>query len=132
MTILCITRPKVKPHWSNRRPARPFGEGILDGSASGMAAPSLAEPGGGDAGPEDDGSVTPSPFARRPYTVADLRWWAENSPSNREVYDVAADGFMDADRWADQLAALANALDRLERGLDASHDHSGSFLGHPA
>ncbi len=29
MTILCITRPPVKPYFKRQSPARPFGEGIL-------------------------------------------------------------------------------------------------------
>jgi hypothetical protein len=33
MTILCITRPPVKPTQHAVRPARPFGEGILSSPA---------------------------------------------------------------------------------------------------
>lgn len=59
------------------------------------------------------GIARPARERRVGYTAADARWWAENSPANRDGHEVAFPSDAELERMAEESAEL----DRLCRGI---------------
>jgi hypothetical protein len=120
--ILADVRPVRGGSPAAEIPSHPTPRATVPQAGQALAAPERE--------PEDDGSPTPSYRTRKPYTAADVAWWAEVSNQDDQDNHPTDDPAGEPD-W-DHLAGISAALDRLERGLDASHDHSGWFMGHDA